>query len=76
MFSVIFDIDVESVPTDVQMEFVRLQDLNLKAKFISKSVWEFYRVPPSNNKTSEDFKTRSKINLFFWKYLSLRTILF
>ena len=35
MFSMPFNIDVESVPIEVQMEFIELQnDLDLKAKFL------------------------------------------
>ena len=43
IFSMLFNIDVESVPIDVQMEFIELQnDLDLKAKFLSKTIREFY----------------------------------
>jgi len=76
MFSMPFDIDVEAVPPDVQMEFIELQNaLDLEAKFLSKTFLEFYRVS-TKNKISKDIKMYSKIDLFIWKYLSLRTILF
>ena len=76
MFSMPFNINVESVPIDVQMEFIELQsDLDLKAKFVSKTLLEFYRVSPQN-KISKDFKTCSKTDLFVWKYLSLRQFFF
>ena len=44
MFSMPFNINVQSVPIDVQMEFIESQnDLDLKAKFLSKMLLEFYK---------------------------------
>jgi len=60
-----FGIEVEAVPTDVQTEFIELQDdLDLKAKLLSKMLLEFCKVFPKN-KISKDFKTCSKLICLF-----------
>ena len=78
MFSVSFDIDVESVPIVVQMESIELQnDLDLKAKFLPKKLLEFCRVFPKKSlKRYPKISKRAQIHSFSWKYLSLRTLLF
>jgi len=59
MYSLPGDIDVELVLIDLQIECIELQnDLDLKAKFLSKMFLEFYRVSPKKN-ISKDFKTCS-----------------
>jgi len=59
MFSLTSDIDVKSVPIDLQIKFIELQnDLDLKTKFLSKNVLEFCIVSPKK-KISKDFKTCS-----------------
>ena len=63
-----FDIDLELLPTDFQIKFIELKnDLDLKAKFLSKSFLHFYKVS-SRNKISKDSKRCLKMNLFVWKY--------
>ena len=44
ILSMPFSIDVESMPISVQMEFIELRnDLDLKAKFLSKTLLELYK---------------------------------
>ena len=72
MFLTLFDIDVASVPVDVRVEFIELQnDLHLKAKCLSKPLLKFY----SECLPRTRFKTCSTFDLLDWKYSPLRTIL-
>jgi len=50
MFSMLFEIDFESVPINSQMKFIELQnDVDLKENFPLKTLLEFYkRVSPKN----------------------------